>query len=347
VSELIGVHSGGHLPNDFPAPDVYFLPGYGQAAAIPDGGEWVLLEAHGGAWQAPLIVRDLTDGAKDAISPAYSGVYASASLSSDQVKEAWTAAVDSLRQLGVISVVVRQSPLVPQAADLSGLRAIATGRPTIVLEPTDRDSAWDGMEGRCRTSIRKALKNGYTPIVRQATGEDLAQGSDFRRLYEQTMQRRAADPLYFFGDSYYDALLKYLDPNLLIAEVRDQMGVVTSSSILMRHEHRIHGHLAASNLNDARMGSNNLLTWAVMQFAIDEGLRQYHIGGGLDLRDSLFKFKRSFGGRELEYGVLGQIIDHEGYRAHVEKRAKACDVTADALLTSDFFPAYRGGTIHA
>jgi Acetyltransferase (GNAT) domain len=342
---MIRVHFGDQLPDGFPSPDVYFLPGYGRAASVSDPGDWVLLEAFDGAWQVPLILRTLVDGTKDAISPyGYSGVYASPALSLLQVQEAWSATINCLRELGVISALLRHSPLVPQASDLPGLRSIISGHPTIVLEPTDSDSAWSGMAGTCRTRIRKALKNGYVGDVRQASSQDFSPCGDFRRLYEQTMDRLDAAPLFFFSDTYYSELLDGLGPNLLIAEVRDPAGVPVSCALLMRHQQRLHYHLAGSNLDDARMGSNNLMMWTATQYTAERGLRQFHLGGGLDQRDGLFRFKHTFGGRELTYRVSGLIIDDDLYRAHTESRAKACDITTDTLSTSNFFPAYRGGT---
>ena len=85
-----------------------------------------------------------------------------------------------------------------------------------------------------------------------------------------------------------------------------------------------------------------------MQFAIDQGLRQFHIGAGVGGEDDgLFKFKSSFGGRELEFGVSGQIIDQGRYKVHVQNRAKDCNVTPDELLAANSFPAYRAGALHA
>ena len=341
-----GVHVWHDVPLGIQSPDVYFLPGYGRAASVVDGGEWVLLEAFDGAWQMPLIVRTLDDGAKDAISPTYSGVYASPSLSSQQVQEAWSLTVNCLRERGVISVLLRHSPLVPQAPRFPGQRSIISGHPTIVLEPADSESAWNAMEGRCRTSTRKALKNGYTGDVRQAAGQDLAPGGDFHRLYEETMQRRRAASGYLFGDVYYKELLEGLGSNLLIGEVRDRASVVVSSALLIRHGQRLHYHLAGSSVDDARMGANNLMLWTATQFAIAQGLRQFHLGGGITPRDSLSKFKRSFGGRELEYCISGMIIDHELYQAHTQNRARSCDISTNTLLDSNFFPAYRAGIAH-
>ena len=175
--------------------------------------------------------------------------------------------------------------------------------------------------------------------VRPASSQDLAPGSDFRRLYEVTMQRLDAAPVYFFGDDYYRELLDSLGENLLIAEVGNQAGAVGSLLLLMRHADRLHNHLSCSNPEDACMGSNNLVFWTATQFAVEQGLRRYHLGGGHSERDSLFKHKQSFGGHELEYGVSGLIIDPKVYESRVESRAKECDSTPDALLACNYFPA--------
>jgi serine/alanine adding enzyme len=342
---LIRVHFRHEPLEGLPSPDVYFLQGYGRASSITGDNEWVLLEAFDGAWQVPLVLRTIVDGAKDAISPyGYSGVYASPSLSSSQVQKAWSATINSLKDLGVISVLFRHSPLVPQATDLPELRSIIRGHPTIALEPADSDSAWSGMAGACRTAIRKALKNGYTGNVRQASALDLEPDGDFRRLYEHTMSRLHAATLYSFGDEYYSELLKGLGANLLIADVRDPAGAAISSALFMRHGQRLHYHLSGSNADNAGTGSNNLMLWTATQYAIEQGLRQFHLGGGISQRDGLFRFKHAFGGRELGYDVSGLIIDHELYQTRTENRAQECGISADALLRSNYFPAYRGGT---
>jgi hypothetical protein len=94
------------------------------------------------------------------------------------------------------------------------------------------------------------------------------------------------------------------------------------------------------------MGANNLMIWTATEFAIEQGLRQFHLGSGHGQRDSLFKFKSSFGGRELAYDVSGLIIDPKVYESHLTSRAKQCDTTAEALLAANYFPAYRAGIPH-
>ncbi len=325
-------------------PDVYFAPAYGRAASIADHGEWLHVQAHDGAWRIPLIVRTLADGGRDAITPTFSGVYASGSLTAQQVQDAWATTIEDLRRRGVISVVVRGSPHVRQATELDALRPISTDRPTIVLDLGDEASSWEGLRSSCRSRIRKAEKNGYVGEVRPAQLADLAPGGDFRRLYDLTMERIGADLLYSFGDSYYAELLDGLGPDLLLAEARDQDGAVASSCLLLRHDTRLHYHLAGSRPDDARMGSNNLMMWTAIRFAVEQGLDHFHLGAGAAGRDGVFRFKSTFGGREAAYDVSGLVVDDASYQEQVRRRAQECGVTVDALLDSGFFPAYRAGS---
>jgi serine/alanine adding enzyme len=325
-------------------PDVYFLPDYVRAASIAEHGESLYVDAHNGAWRMPLIIRRLDHGLVDAITPTFSGIYASPGLSPDQIQEAWQHSVDRLRERGVVSLVVRGSPVVPQATSVPGLRSISSGRPTVVLDLTDDAAAWDGMKSSCRSRIRKAEKNGYTGELRPAALPDVMPGGDFRDLYEATMDRIGADPLYHFGDDYYAELLAGLGANLLLAEVRDRSGVVVSSCLLMRHGPRLHYHLAGSRPEDARLGSNNLMMWSGIRFAIADGLGHFHVGAGVAGRDGVYRFKTTFGGREAAYDVSGLAINDKGYEDQVLARAKECGVTADELEASGFFPAYRAGT---
>jgi lipid II:glycine glycyltransferase (peptidoglycan interpeptide bridge formation enzyme) len=185
------------------------------------------------------------------------------------------------------------------------------------------------MKSQCRNQIRKALKSGYTAEVRQAASQDLAPFSDFRRLYEETMRRLDAAPSYFLSDSYYVELFDGLGPSILIGEVRNSAGDVVNSTLLIRHAQRLHYHLLGSNPDDARMGTTNLMVWTATQYAITQGLHQFHLGGwrgGISPRDSLFRFKHTFGGRELEYAISGLIINDDLYQAHTRsglRRAKS------------------------
>lgn len=312
-----------------------------RAAAIAEHGLPLSLVGHNGGWRIPLIVRQLGDGQADAITPTFSGIYASPDLNPDEVLEAWSEAIDELRQRGIISLVVRGSPAVAQATSLPGLMTISGDRPSVVVDLSDEPSAWSGLRSSCRSRIRKAQRNGYRAHLRAATMSDLMPGGDFRTLYQGTMRRVDADEVYYFEDDYYEALHAGLGSNLILCEVSDADGSVGSAGLFMRHGGRIHYHLGGSRQSDARMGSNNLMMWTAICFAIEQGLDHFHLGAGAAMHDGVYRFKTTFGGREAMYDVSGLVVDEERYREQVVKRAAELDVSVDELTGCGFFPAYR------
>ncbi len=331
-------------PVGLPVPDVYFSLGYGLACLDADSDDWLLIESFDGRWQVPLIVRPTTFGKSDAISPyGYSGIYAAPSLSDRDLTQAWTRTLDTLGRLGVVSVLLRHSPVVPQPPPLPTQTCVVKDHPTLVADLGPSATMWEQLEGRCRTAVRKAQRDGLCASVRPANTDDARPSSDFRVLYDLTMQRRDAKETYFFPDRYFERLVVGLGENLWVAETRDAEGSVLASALLMRHDSILHYHLSGSTPEGARRGANNLMLWHVMEYASRSGVARLHLGGGLAAGDSLQKFKQSFGGRELRYSASGIVIDRRSYESATCRRAMELGINTTDLDRLNFFPAYRNG----
>jgi serine/alanine adding enzyme len=322
-------------------PDIYFAPGYGRAEEVNGAGDWFSLVAYDGLWQLPLHLRSSSDGT-DAVSPyGYSGVYASTRLTAADRRAAWSGARAELAARGVLSVFLRQSPLIPSPFDAPPGELVVSEHATVVVDTKDEDSAWHAMEGRSRTSIRKAGRSEFCSEVRSATAEDLAPGSDFRNLYEAAMGRRAAAERYLFNDAYYNALRHALGSELLIGKTTDSVGRLVAAALFMRHAGLLHYHLAGSEPEAGRAGATNQLMWRAIEWASEHGVSRFHLGGGVSNRDSLFKFKRSFGGTVLSFDAFGVVLDEAGYRTAVESRAAKLSTPVSVLLESNYFPRFR------
>jgi serine/alanine adding enzyme len=315
-------------------PDVYFTPGYGWAVTDAGAGEtWLGLERLGGAWQMPLIVRPLADGWCDATSPyGYAGAWVHAGVDPHDAAAVWPDVLEELRDRRFVSVFLRHSPVVPQAPLPPGARTVVSGHPTRLLDVRDPDRTWADMKGACRTSIRKADKVGAAAEIRPATRADLDESAPFHTLYAATMRRRGAAPAYFFPQPYYGRLLDALGANLLIGVVRNRDGSVIASSLLMLHGPFLHYHLSGTSAEGADCGATNLLLWTACQSAPAYGASLFHLGGGVAPRDPLYRFKASFGGRDVEFRASGLIVNRGRY-----------DQMTSHLPTppKDFFPAYR------
>lgn len=335
------------VPDGLTLPDVYFTPGYGSSAAVMDHATWHLTH-----WEDRILVpwlrRDVNGADHDGVSPyGYSGVYVHPDCSPADLARFWSLAVAHWREQRVVSLFLRFSPLDPYPVEVLGRLGTVplTARGDTVAVPVDRGvtAAWDGMQGRSRTAIRKARNSGLAAGIRACGPTDVAPGSPFRCRYEETMRRVGSRPAYLFADAYYDRLIRGVGKDLLLAEVWDGNGMVVAAALVLRHRDRVHYHLAGSEPVAARDGANNLLVWTIIEWAAENGGTITHLGGGVSPDDRLFQFKRSFGGELRPFHTGAVVVDPERYRALVDERAGQLGQDPADLAASSFFPAYRVG----
>lgn len=329
-------------PGGLQHPDVYFTYGYGRAELGADD-EWVLISSPDGSWQIPLVLRQFAPGVVDASSPyGYSGIYAHGGLSLEQRSAHWAETKDLLCDRGVVSLFLRDSPLVSTYTPPDDeVVAVIRHHETVALDLGPEEEMWAAMQGRARTAVRKARSSGLRVEVAPATAVDLAAEAVFRGLYEGTMARVGASAQYFFGDEYYARLLEGLAGGLLLCRVVDDAGAPVAACLVMRHGQLAHYHLSGSSPEGARMGANALMIWDVMTHLARGGARQLMLGGGAGPGSSLLRFKQSFGKAIVDFNASGVVIDEVRYRQAVQDRCDETSSTPEQLLATGYFPAYR------
>jgi hypothetical protein len=296
----------------------------------------------------PLILSPIKDSQKfEATSPyGYTGIHIDGSLTDQEVDDRWSATMELLRELSVVSIFLRFAPFDDDSAVRSGRLAGLTVRKvseTILVPTPDEESVWTGLRGRARTAIRKAISNGLTASFRTVEPADVAQDAPFRKLYEWTMSRVDAAPDYFFPQKYYDDLVSGLAESLKICTVTSTSGEVLAACLVLADAETYHYHLSGSDPEGARAGANNLLIWELLRAAVADGRSRAHLGGGVTPNDSLQRFKESFGGHSVPFRIGSAVIDEAEYGRLVELRASDIGVTPERLLESAYFPAFRAG----
>lgn len=235
---------------------------------------------------------------------------------------------------------LRQTPLLSAPFDVWPGRRIVSDHPTVLIATSDLEEAWSGLEGRCRTSLRRAEREGYSSTLRPANETDLGPDSQFRRLYETAMSRRSASSRYFFSDAYYDHLASGLGDDLLVGMTTDAEGEVVAAALFMRCGATLHYHLSGSDPSAGKDGATNQLIWSAIDWSAAHSVERLHLGGGVAPDDGLFKFKKSFGGTLLGYSAHGVVIDESEYELAVRRRARELG-RAESDLGQAYFPAYR------
>jgi Acetyltransferase (GNAT) domain len=159
----------------------------------------------------------------------------------------------------------------------------------------------------------------------------------FRAVYDETMRRLGAGEHYLFPPEYYRALAEGLGDDLGVALALRGDEVVGGSLFLADGRGRFaHYHLSGTTETGRELKAGTLLVHAGAVWAAGRGFELLHLGGGTGGADSLYAFKRSFGGEELTYELATLVADPARYESLVARRAEEPEPTRP-----DFFPAYR------
>ena len=319
-----------------PAPDVYYRPGYCGAYEEAGHGRATAVVTDGAVF--PLLVRPLPFGEEgfDAVTPyGYGGLLPRAEGSDP------ASAVRQLRDWcatnGVVSCLLRLHPLLGGPGQLSGIDdadvEIHEHGPTTAVDPRRTAAETGRLEGMSKG--RKADLTIARRELRLDWGSDEEALDSFRRVYDDTMQRVGAGEFYLFPPEYYRALADGLGERFGVALARRGDEVV-GAAIFLADRRFAHYHLSGTTDAGRELKAGTLVVHAGAEWARERGCELLHLGGGTSGADSLFAFKKSFGGETYTYSYATLVADRERYDALVARRGEE-----DEPPRSGFFPAYR------
>jgi hypothetical protein len=326
------------LVEESAAADVYYRPGYCRAYEAGGHGRAVAVVTEGAVF--PLLLRPLPFGEEgfDAATPyGYGGVLPR----SRDAPVTGTVPGTDLCQLrdwcmtaGVVSCLLRLHPLLGGPRQLSEVGPadveIREHGPTTAIDLSLlRDGRLGGMsKGRKAdlTVARRELElawNGAHALER------------FRAVYDETMRRVGAGDFYLFPPDYYRALREGLGERLGVALALLD-GEPVGGALFLAGGRFAHYHLSGTSDAGRELKAGTLLVHAGAEWARERGCELLHLGGGTAGADSLFAFKKSFGGETYSYAFAALIADRGRYAALVARRAEEPQPPRP-----EFFPAYR------
>jgi hypothetical protein len=324
------------LVDTSPSADVYFRPGYCRAYEAAGHGRAVAVVTDQAVF--PLLLRPLPFGEDgfDAATPyGYGGVLST---------EPGPVETTELRQLrdwcvtnGVVTCLLRLHPLLGGSEQLSGIDEagveIREHGPTTAIDPRSVDPETGRLEG-----LSKGRKADLTIARRELElvwGDDEDALEGFRRVYDDTMGRLGAGDFYVFPVDYYRALAAGLGERLAVA-LALKGDHVAGGAIFLAGRRFAHYHLSGTTEVGRELKAGTLLVHAGAEWAARRGCELLHLGGGTSGADSLFAFKKSFGGETYSYAFATLVADRGRYDDLVARRDQE-----DEPPRPGFFPAYR------
>jgi hypothetical protein len=313
--------------------DVYYRPGYCRAYEAAGHGRAVAVVTERALF--PLLKRPLPFGKEgfDAATPyGYGGVLLTGS---DPVT---TTDVLQLRDwcvtAGVVSCLLRLHPLLGGPGQLAGVDVrdldIREHGPTTAI---DLSRLEDGRLERMSKGRKADLTIARRELEVSWGGEGALE--QFREVYDATMRRVGAGEFYLFPPEYYDALAQGLGDRLGVALAMLD-GEPVGGALFLAGGRFAHYHLSGATDAGRELKAGTLLVHAGAEWARERGCELLHLGGGTAGADSLFAFKKSFGGETYTYAFATLVADRDRYDALVARRAEESEPPRP-----DFFPAYR------
>lgn len=308
--------------------DVYFTPAYHEAHVIEGAVPAAAGFSEGSRRLLVPGVRMPVEGGRFDMqsSNGYGGPLASPEADAAFLERAWEAWRQEARRAGVLAVFFRLHPLLGNRRWLPEGAQLRRDRQTVAV------SLEDGVDAAFRqagSSHRNMVSKGRRSGVRVVWDDPDAWGG-FEALYSQAMERLDAPAALRFGPACFAGLRRL--PGSALAAVYDSSGLA-AAAVFLSGPCWMHYHLSAR-----RPDADNCLTNCLIQSALERaaaaGLKGMHLGGGRSTApdDALFRFKRSLGGRLLEFEVAMVVADEPEYAARCAVWTRAAGRPPDWML---------------
>lgn len=323
--------------------DLYHLPAYARLE-----GDWIdarplafVARSRQGSLLIPLLLRTIPSADLiDAVTPyGYSPPACSQDASTTFMHEAFSAFDALARDRGIISTFMRLHPLLCPSlslpAGLNRWNLVERGQ-TVDMPLEDDPEIWERslVKGH-RYDLRRLRRDGCTVEIESDEAWVV-----FPQIYRETMERIGASPAYFYSDEYLEAFRQTLSDHAVCGLVRDENGEVMCAALFSRVGNLIQYHLSGTVARFANRAPNKLLLAAMREWCRENEIKAFHLGGGFGSgSDTLFNFKRRFGGQLLPFCTVSAVHDAESFdRLCAEwQRRSASDLPG----LKGFFPPYR------
>lgn len=234
----------------------------------------------------------------------------------------------------IVSQFFRYHPLLQNHKFMETMSKVIYMKKTVYIDTSSEGMIKANMTSNNRNTVRKAEKNGIKIIF--DSGERM---DSFIEIYNETMKCHEADTYYYFQNQYFDYLRNNLAKNMIFGYALYEEKII-SASIFLYNELFMHYHLSGTLSDYRNLGAANLILTEAAFWAEKHGISKFHLGGGVEMEDSLLNFKKRFNKNGLIDFCIGcNIFLQNEFDFLVESRKKE-DKTFDG--DTPFLIKYRG-----
>lgn len=347
VFHMDQVEQWDEVVRSFDSFDIYYLCGYSRVSRWQLGGVPYLLFYHNDSMKAINVVflRDVAQDAFfagkiepgkyfDLVTPyGYGGWLVEGE---GDCEDMFCQYACWCREQGVISEFVRLHPIFNNYKWYTQEYAVEYSRKTVGTNLADFE---DPVHSEFGKSTRRDIRHAENAGISCTVYENQEDWSDFRDLYNSTMERNHAEEAYYFNDEYYNELKQHLKCDVI--EIRASLnGETIGCEMYFIAGNLMHAHLLGSNDDFLRLRGGALMEATAARWGKEHGYRYIHHGGGRTSApdDPLYAYKRKFGKHtEFDFYTGKKIWNPDRYQELVAIKESAYGET----LEGAYFPLYR------
>jgi hypothetical protein len=206
------------------------------------------------------------------------------------------------------------------------------------------EDQWRNFEHKVRKNVKKAQDNNLKCKVfhKNEITSDVIR--DFYKIYINTMKRTNANIKFFYSFDNFVSFINESPENCAICNVFYN-DIIISSELVLLSEDTIFSFLGGTDENYFEKRPNDFLKYEMINWARDNEIKFFVLGGGYGIDDGIFKYKKSFFPNDIfKYYTGRKILNESIYyelfmKNNIEREKKGLDVLKFEDLS--FFPIYN------
>ncbi|HBY02952.1 MAG TPA: GNAT family N-acetyltransferase [Desulfotomaculum sp.] len=320
--------------------DIHYEPGYYRVFEGNDQARLFVYQQDSQFVIYPFLLRkvdysgETTAGENyfDITSPyGYGGPLASPGADGNTLKGFWQSFIQFCQDSNIITEFIRFHPLIHNHEQAAGYVEAERNSSVVFIDLSiPEEQIWSGYDYSNRKNIKKAARSGVTIVIDQTPRFF----TDFSMIYRHTMDRNNSRDFYYFPDTFFDKIHRFLNGNYLYAHAFLE-GKLISTELLLYSGTFIHSFLGGTLAEYFSFRPNNLLKHEAILWAKRRGIGYFILGGGQSDDDGIFRYKQTFAKNSLaDYCIGKKIHDQDAVR-------RLTGLTDEGQEHKAFFPPYR------
>ncbi|MGP4865186.1 GNAT family N-acetyltransferase [Psychrobacter sp. T6-5] len=284
----------------------------------------------------PLLERDIIGTEKKDLVSVYG--YPGPLFSTDNVEDQnilLNKAFEEISSLGYVSLFSRLHPIINSQAIENSTKL---GEIVYFDLNESLEDIYASMRKVHRRDVRKLKKSDF--ILKRhykAISENI---SEFKKIYDLTMDKLGASSYYYFDENFYEKLFSSDNFKAMLYTVYFEDQAV-ASAVMMHTSVFGEYHLSGTLPEFYRDHPMKLILACAMEDMHSAGLKYFILGGGVgSKKDSLFDFKYGFARNTKSFSIVKRIFDSETYDVLTRRNFESLNIDYEKSQIN-YFPLYR------